>query len=47
MFTQAGPETVDGDGYVFVLVGIDSYDYAGGVETCDGGHSCLLVLRVG
>lgn len=35
MFTQAGPEPVDGDGNMFVPVGIDSYDYPGAVEMCD------------
>ena len=47
VLTPAGAEAVDCHGYVLVLVGVDSYDYSGGVKMCDGGHSCLLVLRVG
>ena len=47
MFTQAGAEPVDCHGHVLALVSIDPHHYPGGVETCDGGHSCLLVLRVG
>ena len=47
MLAEAGAEPVDCHGNVFVLVGVDSYDYPGAIEVCDGGHSCLLVLRVG
>ena len=47
VLAQAGAEAVDCHGYVLVPMGVDPHDYPGGIEMCDGGHSCLLVLRVG
>ena len=43
VLTQAGAESVDGNGNVLILVCVDSHHYPGGVEMCDVGHSCLFV----
>ena len=36
-----------GNGNMLVLVGVDPHNNPGGIEMRDGGHSRLLVLRVG
>ena len=47
VLTQAGAESIDGNGNVLILVCVDSHHYPGGIEMRDGGHSRLLVLGVG
>jgi hypothetical protein len=40
-----GTEPIDGNGYMFIFVGVDSHNYPNGIDMCDVDHSCLLVFR--
>ena len=47
ILTEIGAKFIDGNGYMFIFMGVDSDDYPNGIDMCDIDHSCLLVSRVG